>query len=384
MVEGDYCRGMAKKPASSAAKSTGGKTGGKASGGSLSAATKVAVLCGPESFLQQLYTRQLKDALEAKFGEVETVMMDGTSASAAEVLDECRSFGLLASHKIVIVDNADAVVKEDNRPLFERYVTGLASGGEESGGLLGSGDGEAPGAVLVLRASTWRPGKLDAMIEALGDGGAVIKCEEVQEDKAAQWAITRCAKTHGATIDLPAAALLVDRVGTDLGRLDSELGKLATAALADGGKKSTISRELVGQFVGMSREEEVWSIQERVVGGAGAEGAIRAVRDALEVSRHPAALVSYAMNDLARKLHACAHAAKQGKNFYQVRGPLRLFGAGGDAIFNAAATMGPEACRGLLNSALEATLRDRTGLGESGRTLERLALKITQARSGSR
>ncbi|MGD9790159.1 MAG: DNA polymerase III subunit delta [Phycisphaerales bacterium] len=377
---------MAKKPASSATKNTGGKAGGKASGGSLSAATKVAVLCGPESFLQQLYTRQLRDALEAKFGEVETVMMDGTSTSAAEVLDECRSFGLLASHKIVIVDSADAVVKEDNRPLFERYVTGLASGGEEGGGLLGSSDGEMPGAVLVLRASTWRPGKLDAMIEALGDGGAVIKCEEVQEDKAAQWAITRCAKAHGATIDLAAAALLVDRVGTGLGRLDSELGKLAAAVLVDDGKKGAISRELVAQFVGMSREEEVWSIQERVVGagGAGAEGAIRAVRDALEVSRHPAALVSYAMNDLARKLHACAHAAKQGKNFYQVRGPLRLFGAGGDAIFNAAAKMGPEACRGVLNSALEATLRDRTGLGESGRTLERLALKIAQARSGLR
>lgn len=374
---------MAKKPASSASRSTGGKAPGRASSGLLSAATKVAVLHGPESFLQQLYTRQLRDALEAKFGEIDTVMMDGTSTSAAEVLDECRSFGLLASHKIVIVENADAVVKEDNRPLFERYVMGLASGGEESGGLLGSGDGEMPGAVLLLRAGTWRPGKLDAMIEALGEAGAVIKCEEVSEDKAAQWAITRCTKAHGATIDLAAAALLVDRVGTDLGRLDSELGKLAAAALADGGKTGSISRELVGQFVGMSREEEVWSIQERVV-GAGPEGAIRAVRDALEVSRHPAALVSYAMNDLARKLHACAHAAKQGKNFYQVRGPLRLFGAGGDAIFNAAAKMGPETCRGVLNSALEATLRDRTGLGESGRTLERLALKIAQARLGVR
>ncbi len=335
------------------------KRPGAKSDSTLDESCRIVVLHGEEAFLRGLYTDRLREALSKAHGEVDVVTFDGATASAADVLDECRSFGLMAAHKLVIVDHAEQIVKEDNRALFERYAQAVAEAGEA-------------GATLVLRADTWRAGKLDAMVQAVG---RIIECDAVPVDKAVEWAVTRCRKEHGGEVERAAAERLVERVGTDLARIDSELGKLSAAAGTTGGKPNPITPALVAEFVGRSREEEVWSIQGVMVrGGPGA--ALAALHDALEVSRHPPALVFFAMADLARKLHACAHAARAGANFFQVRGSLRLWGPGGEAIFGAAKAIAPARARGLMESSIRAMVRDRTGLGEGSRTLEMLALEF--------
>src|SRR5207253_8118234 len=64
-----------------------------------------------------IYTLSLHDALPIcelltkAHGEIDSFRFDGASASAAEVLDECRTFGLMRQQKLVIVDNADALLK---------------------------------------------------------------------------------------------------------------------------------------------------------------------------------------------------------------------------------------------------------------------------------
>ncbi len=335
----------------------------------LSHETRLAVLHGEEAFLRQELTATLKAALAKKFGEIDTITFDGTSATAAEVLDECRSFGLIAAHKLVIVDNAEQLVKEDNRPLFERYAESLLQSGE--GGLgVGLLAGDGPLATLVLRAKSWRPGNLDKLIAQVG---VVMACEGLDGTAAAEWAVRR-APAHAATLSREAAATLVERTGTDLARLDSELAKLAAAATT-GSTSAAITPELIAQFVGRSREEEVWSIQSAMLQGS-PQSNLGALRDALDVSHHPPTLVFFAMTDLAKKLHACAHAARSGANFYQIRGPLKLFGSGAERIFETAKRLPPGACRRVLRSCLTMTQRDRTGLGDAARSLERLAVEF--------
>ncbi len=321
----------------------------------LSASTRIAVLHGPEVFLRQLRTQQLRDALSAAHGEIQTFYFDGQSARPADVLDECRSFGLMATHKLVIVDAADQFVKDTSRPLVERYA-----------------ESPTDSATLLLRSDKWNKGKLDAMIEKVG---AVIACEPLREDQASAWAVDRCAKRHDATISREAADLLVERLGSDLGRIDTELEKLATAA----GPGAAITPALVAQFVGRSREDEVWGIQSTLLGGNARE-ILAHLRDVVEVSRQPPVLISFAFMELARKLHGASAAMRGGANPFALRGPLKLWGAMAEAIPAAARSVDPADAAALYARCVEADRRQKTGAGDPARTLETTGVRFALLR----
>jgi DNA polymerase-3 subunit delta len=329
----------------------------------MDATCRFVVLCGEEEFLRQLHTASLRAALTKALGEVDVVQFDGETARAGEILDECRSFGLIASHKMVVVDHADEVVKEENRALFERYAQGLIEAKGESG------------ATLVLRSKTWRPGKLDKLIAEVG---VVQKCEVVSDEKATSWAVARCRKAHAGELTMAAAELLVSRVGGSLGRIDSELGKLAAAAGSSAnGVPNPISPQLVAEFVGMSREEEIWSIQGTLLSGD-ATRALTELAYAVDVSREAPAKIFFAFTDLARKLHAASHGVRQGMNGWQLKGPLKLWGNSLDTIMASATRLPTSETRRLLRLTLVNMTRDRTGLGDSVRTLEQTALEFVK------
>jgi len=126
----------------------------------------------------------------------------------------------MAAHKLIIVDEADQFIKADTRPMIERYA-------------------QAPSdqATLVLRGSKWNKGKLD---EHISKAGLILKCDAVDEGTASRWIQARSTKAYESSIDPRSAAMLVDRLGCDLGRIDTELAKLATAA----GKGNPISADM--------------------------------------------------------------------------------------------------------------------------------------------
>jgi DNA polymerase III delta subunit len=321
----------------------------------LTASLRIVILHGKEPFIRAQKTNDLRDALVKEHGGVDSFAFDGATCTAADVLDECRSFGLIAQHKLVILDQAEQLVKEDTRPLFERYA-------------------EAPceGATLLLRADTWRPGKLDKLVDAVG---AVIECAAPSEAEARRWVGERAKSEHKAEIEKDAVDLLVLRVGSDLGKLDSELGKLAAAA--GGGPKAVITRDLVEYFVGASREEQVWGIQSTLL-TAGPEEALSHVRYVMDVSRHPPELVMYAMVDLARKVHGASRALSQGVQPGLLRGPLKLWGSSEFEIIGAARRVRPDQALKLLRDCTENLRRTRSGLGEAELAIEKLALEFSE------
>jgi DNA polymerase-3 subunit delta len=271
----------------------------------------------------------------------------------AEVLDECRSFGLMQQHKMVVVDNADQFVKGDNRTLAERYA-----------------QDPSDGATLVLRSTKWNAGKLDDLIAEVG---TIVKCDEVDDATAATWAMRRAEKRYQAKLDSTAAAQLVARVGAELGRIDSELAKLAVA----GDNPGVITAALVQQFVGRSREEEVWDIQSTLLGGS-VPRAVAHVRDLIEVSKQPTVMISWAMTDLARKVHAASRGAKAGVNPFELAKTLKLWGPSRDAILNIARKINPDAAASLLDACVKADIKQKTGLGDPQRTLEVLAMRFAR------
>jgi len=320
---------------------------------------RLVLLHGKDGFLRSEHTSALRETLCEALGDVDVLHFDGATAVVADVLDECRSFGLMQQHKLVVVDEADQFVKEDARPLIERYA-----------------DAPADGATLVLRAGKWHKGKLDKFIEA---HGIVIKCDAPTAAQSIAWTIKRCSKRHAATIDHDAAVMLVDRVGANLGKIDSELGKLASAAgRSPCGDPVPIGTALVREFVGLSREEEVWGIQAELLLGD-AERSLKHLREMLDVSRHPPELVNWACVDLARKLSAATHAGHAGEDLSAVEKKLRLWGASRDPIMRLARTMKPDSARELLDVCVRADVAQKTSLGRSDRQLERVVLAFANA-----
>lgn len=316
----------------------------------------MAIITGPEAFLRTLETQKLRDQLTKQHGEIETFVFDGGSSQAAEVLDECRSFGLMATHKLIIVDNAAELVKEHSRPLFEKYA-----------------EQPVQSATLVLRGDKWFAGKLDKLVEKIG---VVIACKEPSADDAVAWVITHAKKQHNAVFDKETAHTLVQRVGPALGKLDTEIAKLAAAAgVNESGAANPITKQLIAQFVGVSREEEAWNIQKTLLTG-NPDAALQHLRHILDVSRQPAPVVMYAMLDLARKLHGVTAGMKAGANPFQLAGPLKLWGPSKDMILASARRLNPADTLAFYQAAVEADLRTKSGLGEADRNMEMLTVKL--------
>ncbi|HED54814.1 MAG TPA: DNA polymerase III subunit delta [Phycisphaerales bacterium] len=320
----------------------------------LNPAGGVFIFHGKDAFLRADLTARLKTALQAAHGEVESIHFDGTRDQLADVLDECRSFGLMQQHKLVVVEAADQIIKGDTRPLLERYAASPTEG-----------------ATLALRCDTWRKGKADKLIADAG--GAVIKCEGLPPAAALAWAAKRAKQTYGVTLSRDAGQLLVDRVG-ELGRIDSELAKLAVEA-----PKGTISREQVAELVGMTREEEVWSIQWMLL-SAGPEELLTQLRTILGNTRQDQSIITlYACMDLCRKLHAASRALRQRQSPATIASRLKLWGPSRDAILGAARNIDPDRAGELLSLAVDADRMSKSGLGKPERLLERLTLEIAGA-----
>lgn len=319
---------------------------------------RVVLLAGANTFLAHEHTAVLKAKLEAAHGALDVLHFDGASSRLADVLDECRSFGLMQQHKMVVVDNAEALCKEDNRPLVERYA-----------------EQPTQGATLVLRASKWYKGKLDEKISAVG---LIVECGEVSEGTAVKWAMARAGKRHGATLPEDAAMALIERCGSDLGQIDSELGKLAAMALGEAaeGGAPTITRAIVAELVGRSREESAWEWQSLLLAGA-TEASIDRQRYLLNVQREAPQLLWWACIDLSRKLHAAAAAMKAGENEFAVAKALKLWGPSKDAILAKGRELGPAGARRALKAAVEGDQRIKSGLGDAERALEVVAVRLT-------
>lgn len=313
---------------------------------------RILVVHGKDAFMRMEATAQLRRALVEQHGEIETFNFDGDAADAADVLDECRSFGLMQQHKLVLVDGADQLVKEANRPLMERYA-----------------ENPCEHATLLLRSERWNPGKLDKLINEVG---VVCKCDGAREPEAVAWIGRHCKTRHKAGIDRAAAQMLVDRLGADLGRIDSDLARLAIAA----GEGGSITPELITEMVGVSRQEDPWSIQSVLLSGD-PSAIIRHLRLILDNAPRDAHIpVIFAYTDLAAKLHGMAIAQHQRMSPQTAAGKLKLWGASRDALMRVAPRLRPGRTRALLRACVEADQGLKSGLGEPHRVLERLGLRF--------
>lgn len=312
----------------------------------------IVILYGTETYLLTENLALLRDTLEAEHGDVDIIRFDGTSAEMPDILDEARSYGLMQAYKIVLVDDADVLLKsEQYRRALEHYA-----------------ESPADSACLVLRASTWNKGKLDAMVLKVGQ---IIECEPPTIARASSWLQKRCSKRYGCQVTPAAAALMVERIGTSLSRLDAELARISLM----GEPGQDIDVAVVREHVGRSREENVWEIQSVLLTGNPA-AAIRKVRELMLVSRHDAVPIFWSIVDLARKLRVAQALRHDGLSDGEIAKALRLWGDGKQAILRIMSKVQPGTLNRLMQDAVSAIERGRRGLGSSDGAAEMLALRF--------
>lgn len=321
--------------------------------------TRVLVLHGKEPFLITEAVDRLKTAVEEKHGEVEIIRFDGSRTDAATVLDEARSFGLLQQYKIIIVDKTEEFLKEPtgHRPILERYCKSPAEN-----------------ATIVLRCEKWIAGKLGKAINRVG---GAMKCDIVDRGVAVNFCIEKSESEHHSAIERAAAERLVHRVGTSLGRLNSELARLAVMADPAEG----ITAQLIDDQVSLSREEQAWAIQSALMQSKPAE-AMATVFELMEVSRQSSVLMAYCYSDLARKLYATGRMRENKRNeadidaFFGKWNPIRF------AVKDAAARVPSGQFASLMQDSINILIRVRTGLGIDRRSVDLMAARFLASRSG--
>ena len=326
-----------------------------------SADMRVVVLHGKDAFLRLERGRQLEAALQERFGGVDRMDLDGTSAALADVLDNLRTPGLFAGHKLVVLENAEAFMgAEDRRRAMERYA-----------------ENPCAEATLLMRcASGWRPGNFDKLVAKVG---AVIKCDSPTPMEAVKWCAARSLRRHQAEMEPAAAELLVEKLGPDLGRLDAELGKLAAAAARPGAGTTRVTRAIVQEFTGLSREEQAWEIQGPVLEGK-ADAALIKLDELLRVSRVPEVMIGWSLVDLARKVHDASCLLSQGESEGAVAKALKLWGPASSSVVRAGRRIKPAAAARLFRMAVETDRATKNGTApEPARAFEGLMVQLAEA-----
>jgi len=222
----------------------------------------IYVVHGDEDFLHLQVKKSIRRlVLKAEEDEFGLSIHDGENAEFASIRDELDTLPFLGSTRLVVVEDADSFITRF-RSALEKYFAQPSRTG-----------------TLVLQVKSWP--RNTRLAKQLG-ADATIQCAAPPLYKLAQWCVEWSASQHQKTLTQPAARLLVDLVGAEMGQLDQELLKLAIFVGAD----PKIDLEDVDKLVGNSRAADIWKIFDAIGLGHGDE-AIKIIDRLFDQSQEP-------------------------------------------------------------------------------------------------
>jgi DNA polymerase-3 subunit delta len=245
----------------------------------------IYVLHGDEDFLKRQVVAALRKLVFGDGDEFGLSMQPGDQADLASVRNELETLPFLSARRLVVINAADPFVTK-YRPALEKYFTHPAENG-----------------ILVLEVKTWASNtKLNKLTPPAGS----IICNSLAASRLPQWCMKWSSAQYGKELTTPAAHLLVDLVGEEMGILDQELAKLAVYV----GKSEKIDADDVDCLVGNCREQNVFKILEAIGEGHSKE-ALTMLERLLDEGQEPLAVLG-AMSWQLRRLAQCGRLVGQG------------------------------------------------------------------------
>ena len=246
----------------------------------------IYVVAGDEEFLKRRTIAALQTLI---LGEGDPAFAlstyPGDKAEFASVRGELDTLPFLCEYRLVIIEQADTFVTK-YRASLEKYVDAPATHG-----------------VLILEVKSWV--KTTILAKKVPEA-STLHCKAPPVYKLAAWCTAWAQKQYGKKLPAPAANLLVELVGAQMGVLDSEIDKLAVFA----GGRSTIEQADVDALVGRSRSANVFKIMD-AIGDGKPDEALKILSELFEAGESTIGILG-ALGFQIRKIAAAARLHKLG------------------------------------------------------------------------
>jgi DNA polymerase-3 subunit delta len=237
------------------------------------------VLHGDEAFLKRQVLRAIRQrALGPDADDQAVSLYAGDRAGYAEVFDELDTVPFFEPRRVVVIESADPFVTRFRADL-EKKVAGLSATG-----------------TLVLDVKAW---PANTRLAKLVDAAATVVCKAPAAFKLPAWCSEWAKSRYRKQLPAPAASLLVDLVGAEMGQLDQELLKLAVFV----GDRPGIDVADVDKLVGNSRAENTWKIFD-AVGAGDVRAALAMLHRLFEQGEEPMRLLGAFSSQLRRLAQA--------------------------------------------------------------------------------
>jgi len=231
----------------------------------------VYLLHGEEAFLKEEAAARIRKVALGEGGAEalpwSMTVLEGGTATLAEILDAARTLPMLSPRRLVVVKEAEKIREADADPLKE-YLKN-----------------PSPTTCLVFIAGAGKPDFRRAVFRALQEGAAAVEFPALKGASASKW-IRERVRERDAQIDPEALAFLEAHLGSDLFRIDQELSKVLDF-LAPSRKITAVA---LGEILGAAAAGSIFELAERVGAGEDAE-AVRLLRGILADGEEPARLL---------------------------------------------------------------------------------------------
>lgn len=201
----------------------------------------VYVLMGDESyFIDKISDYIAGQVLQPDEQTFNQSVVFGSDVTVSQVCDLARAYPMMASHRVVIVKEAQAIKSWE---AMEKYM-----------------DKPVPTTILVI---CYKNGVIDRRKKFLAkaETAGVVFESKKKRDYELPGFVETYLRAHRATIDNKSAAMIADHIGADLSRLTSELDKLLISLPDD----RRITPDIVECQIGISKEFNVFELRNAIV-----------------------------------------------------------------------------------------------------------------------
>jgi len=160
----------------------------------------------------------------------------GRDASWPDIINACRRYPMFADRQVVLLKEAQQMRDIEK---LESYV-----------------ENPLPSTVFIVSYKNKKVDGRTKFAKLLKEKGVLISTKKIYDNQLPEW-IQELVDSKGLTISAKAVALLADHIGNDLTRIENEIEKISVNL----GKRKSITEEDIEEFVGVSKEFNVFELQ---------------------------------------------------------------------------------------------------------------------------
>jgi DNA polymerase-3 subunit delta len=164
----------------------------------------------------------------------------GKDADWASVINACRRYPMFAERQVVLLKEAQQMRDIDK---LEAYI-----------------DNPLSSTVFVVSYKEKKVDGRSRLSKLLKEKGEMLTTKKMYDNQLPEWA-SELVQGKGYEISQKAVTLLVDHIGNDLSRIDNEIEKI----LVNLGGRKNITESDIEQFVGVSKEYNVFELQDALM-----------------------------------------------------------------------------------------------------------------------